>query len=121
MLLRGLLWTVAAVALSVSIVPAHAFALTGSYMGAVTQIAAAAGGYIQPSPVDQTLRALSRYPTAPWNWDTTHIDYELPSDVVTVEGSLARDGTKRANARTVTTADGRRLGAASSGPPSAGQ
>jgi len=42
-------------------------------------------------------------------------------DVVTVEGSLARDGTKRANARTVTTADGRRLGAASSGPPSAGQ
>lgn len=68
------------------LVPAHAFALTGSYMGAVTQIAAAAGGYIQPSPVDQTLRALSRYPTAPWNWDTTHIDYELPSDVVTVEG-----------------------------------
>ena len=42
-------------------------------------------------------------------------------DVVTVEGSLARDGTKRANARTVTTADGRRLGAASSGPPSSGQ
>jgi hypothetical protein len=36
-------------------------------------------------------------------------------DVVTVEGSLARDGTKRANARVVTTADGRRLGAASSG------
>jgi hypothetical protein len=38
-------------------------------------------------------------------------------DVVTVEGSLARDGNRRANARTVTTADGRRLGAASSGPP----
>jgi len=36
-------------------------------------------------------------------------------DVVTVEGSLARDGSKRANARVVTTADGRRLGAASSG------
>ncbi len=36
-------------------------------------------------------------------------------DVVTIEGSLARDGTKRANARVVTTADGRRLGAASSG------
>ncbi|PWU24538.1 MAG: hypothetical protein C5B48_05850 [Candidatus Rokuibacteriota bacterium] len=37
-------------------------------------------------------------------------------DVVTVDGSQARDGTHRANARTVTTADGRRMGAASSGP-----
>jgi len=38
-------------------------------------------------------------------------------DVVTVAGSLARDGSKRANARVVTTADGKTLGAASSGPP----
>lgn len=45
-----------------------------------------------------------------WLRDTMKI-----GDVVTVEGSLARDGTKRANARVVTTADGRRLGAASSG------
>jgi Family of unknown function (DUF6152) len=36
-------------------------------------------------------------------------------DEVTVMGSLARDGSKRANARTVTTADGKTLGAASSG------
>jgi uncharacterized protein DUF6152 len=36
-------------------------------------------------------------------------------DVVTVVGSLARDGAKRANARLVTTADGKTLGAASSG------
>jgi len=36
-------------------------------------------------------------------------------DVVTVNGALARDGSKRANARTVTTADGKTLGAASSG------
>jgi hypothetical protein len=35
-------------------------------------------------------------------------------DEVTVQGSLSRDGSKRANARTVTTADGRKLGAASS-------
>jgi hypothetical protein len=42
-------------------------------------------------------------------------------DVVTVEGSLARNGANRANARTVTTADGRRLGAASSGDPSTQQ
>ena len=42
-------------------------------------------------------------------------------DVVTVEGSQARDGAKRANARTVTTADGKRMGAASSGDPTARQ
>ena len=36
-------------------------------------------------------------------------------DVVTVAGSLAPDGSKRANARLVTTADGKTLGAASSG------
>jgi hypothetical protein len=38
-------------------------------------------------------------------------------DEVTVDGSLARDGSKRANARTVKTADGKTLGAASSGDP----
>lgn len=47
-----------------------------------------------------------------WLRDTMKI-----GDVVTVEGSLARDGSNRANARTVTTADGKTLGAASSGDP----
>ena len=49
-----------------------------------------------------------------WLRDTMKI-----GDEVTVAGSLARDGSKRANARTVTTADGKTLGAASSGdrPP----
>jgi hypothetical protein len=41
-------------------------------------------------------------------------------DEVTVNGSLARDGTNRANARTVTTADGKTLGAASSGERTGG-
>ena len=47
-----------------------------------------------------------------WLRDTMKI-----GDVVTVVGSLARNGTRRANARTVTTADGKTLGAASSGQP----
>jgi uncharacterized protein DUF6152 len=47
-----------------------------------------------------------------WLRDTMKI-----GEVVTVEGSLARDGSKRANARTVTTSDGKTLGAASSGDP----
>jgi uncharacterized protein DUF6152 len=48
-----------------------------------------------------------------WLRDTMKI-----GDVVTVAGALARDGGKRANARTVKTADGKTLGAASSGDPS---
>jgi hypothetical protein len=51
-----------------------------------------------------------------WLRDTMKI-----GDVVTVVGSLARDGAKRANARTVTTADGKTLGAASSGDPTTRQ
>jgi len=51
-----------------------------------------------------------------WLRDTMKV-----GDVVTVEGSLARDGSKRANARLVTTADGKTLGAASSGDPTTRQ
>lgn len=48
--------------------------------------------------------------TQGWLRDTMKV-----GDEVTVQGSLARDGSKRVNARTVTTSDGRKLGAASSG------
>ena len=51
-----------------------------------------------------------------WLRDTMKV-----GDVVTVEGSLARDGSQRANARLVTTADGKTLGAASSGDPTTRQ
>jgi Family of unknown function (DUF6152) len=47
-----------------------------------------------------------------WLRDTMKV-----GDLVTMAGSLARDGARRANARTVTTADGKTLGAASSGDP----
>ena len=49
-----------------------------------------------------------------WLRDTMKV-----GDTVTVAGSLARDGSRRANARLVTTADGKTLGAASSGDPTA--
>src|SRR5215470_4246935 len=51
-----------------------------------------------------------------WLRDTMKV-----GDTVTVEGSLSRDGAKRANARLVTTADGKTLGAASSGDPTTRQ
>ena len=51
-----------------------------------------------------------------WLRDTMKV-----GDIVTVAGALARDGSKRANARVVTTADGKTLGAASSGDPTTRQ
>jgi Family of unknown function (DUF6152) len=41
-----------------------------------------------------------------------------PGDVITVEGSLAKDGTNTANARSVVLSDGTRVFAGSSAPPS---
>jgi len=51
-----------------------------------------------------------------WLRDTMKV-----GDLVTVAGSLARDGSNRANARTVMTTDGRTLGAASSGGDPSGR
>lgn len=45
-----------------------------------------------------------------WLRDTMKI-----GDEVTVQGSLARDGSKKVNARIVTTSEGKKLGGASSG------
>lgn len=60
-------------------VPGGNWQLTGSYMDAITAIAAAAGGYVQPTPASKTLRILPRYPVLPWNWSTVTPDIELPS------------------------------------------
>lgn len=68
------------------LVPAGAWSAQGSRMSALLGIAAAAGGYIQPHPTDQTLRVLHRYPVAPWLWGTLTPDIVLPADVATQEG-----------------------------------
>ena len=67
------------------VVPAGVFAYQGSYIGALNQIAAAAGGYIQPSAVTQTIRVLPRYAATPWTWNSLTPDFELPADVTTRE------------------------------------
>ena len=69
------------------LVPAGVFAHQGSYVGALNKIANAAGAYIQPSPVAQTVRVLPRYKAAPWEWDTITPDFELPADVTTTENT----------------------------------
>jgi hypothetical protein len=69
------------------LVPAGAFGAQGSYIDALNSIVAAAGGYLQPHPVDQEISALLRYPVAPWQWGTVTPDFELPS-AVTVRESI---------------------------------
>lgn len=66
-------------------VPAGVFQHQGSYIEAINAIAKAAGGYVQPSPVAQTLRVLHRYPVVPWEWASVTPDFELPSAVTTRE------------------------------------
>lgn len=70
------------------LVPAGAWNHQGSYMSAVNAIAAAAGAFIQPDPVNQILRVRPRYPVAPWDWygQTVTPDLELPAAIITKEG-----------------------------------
>ena len=67
------------------LVPAGVFSYQGSYIGALNQIAGAAGGYIQPNASNQTIRVLPRYPVAPWTWNSLTPDFELPADITTRE------------------------------------
>ncbi len=68
-------------------IPAGVWSLQGSYMAALTDIATAAGGYVQPHNTDRVLRILPRYPKQPWLWDTLTPDIQLPSQAVEVEGT----------------------------------
>lgn len=68
------------------LVPAGAWSHQGTYLSAITTIAAAAGGYVQPHATLPTLRVLPRYPVAPWDWASVVPDFDLPADVVSVEG-----------------------------------
>ena len=68
------------------LVPAGAWSHQGTYLSAITTIAAAAGGYVQPHATLQTLRILPRYPAPPWEWASVVPDFSLPADVVSVEG-----------------------------------
>ena len=68
-------------------VQAGAWALQGSYIDAINDIAAAAGGYVQPHNTDQVLRILPKYPAAPWAWGDVTPDFEIPAAVAEVEGT----------------------------------
>lgn len=76
------------------LVPGNVWSLQGSYVDALNSIVQSAGGYLQPHAVDKTVKALRRYPTAPWDWGTTAIDVELPADVTTQEGIAWKDNPR---------------------------
>lgn len=67
------------------LVPAGVFSHTGSHITALTAIAGAAGGYLQPHPSLQKLMAIPRYPALPWLWGSVTPDYELPTAVTSRE------------------------------------
>jgi hypothetical protein len=67
-------------------VPGGTWDFQGSYIGAVLDIASAAGAIVQPHATDATLRVMPRYPAAPWHWDTLTPDFVLPAAAVAVEG-----------------------------------
>lgn len=66
-------------------VPAGAWALQGSYIDAITDIAGAVGGYVQPHATAKTLRILPSYPSVPWEWGSVVPDIELPAAAASVE------------------------------------
>lgn len=68
------------------LVPGGVWTHQGTYISALLDIADAAGAYLQPHDTAATLRVLPRYPTAPWDWPSATPDFELPADVVAVEG-----------------------------------
>lgn len=67
-------------------VPGNVWTHQGSYMGALTNIAAAPGAYIQPHPTAQQLFVLPRYPAMPHQWGDLTPDFDIPSAVMTQEG-----------------------------------
>lgn len=69
------------------LVPANAWAMQGSYIDAINDIATAAGGYVQPHATDAVLHILPKYPAAPWDWASLSPDFELPAAVGEIEAT----------------------------------
>jgi hypothetical protein len=67
-------------------IPAGTWTHRGTRQSALAEIAAAAGGYLQPHRTDETWRVLHRYPEAPWDWGSVTPDYEIPAAVAVREG-----------------------------------
>lgn len=67
------------------LVPGNVWAHQGTYMGALRDIADAAGAYLQPHDTDRTLQVRARYPQMPRDWTLDMADIELPAGVAATE------------------------------------
>ncbi len=67
------------------LIPAGTWSHQGSWISAVSDIAAAVGGYVQPHDTAQTLRILPAYPIRSWELAGATPDIELPAGIATVE------------------------------------
>lgn len=67
------------------LVPAGAWNHTGTWIEAITRIAEAGGGYVQPHDTAKTLRILPHYPAMPRDWGDLTPNFVLPEDVCETE------------------------------------
>lgn len=67
------------------LVPAGVWSHQGTPISAAQAIVGAAGGYLQPHPTGEVIRALLRYPVKGWEWSGVTPDIDLPADVVSRE------------------------------------
>lgn len=72
-------------------VPAGAWSYQGTWIGAVGDIAAAVGGYVQPHDTAQTLRILPAWPARAWGLAAAAPDIELPAGIAVVEETAWAD------------------------------
>lgn len=88
------------------LVPGGTWTHQGTHIGAVLDIASAAGAIVQPHRTAKTLRVLPRYPAMPRDWATLTPDFELPADVAQVEGMnwVTKPGYNRAHVAGTTAA-----------------
>ena len=63
-----------------------AWSSTGTYIAQLQTLATSAGGYLQPTTQNQTMRILPYYAVAPWDWPSVVPDLILPDAVVSTEG-----------------------------------
>ncbi|TAN12907.1 MAG: hypothetical protein EPN34_03010 [Burkholderiaceae bacterium] len=66
-------------------IPADTWSHQGTWISAVSDIAAAAGAYVQPHDTAQTLRILPAWPARSWELASATPDLELPAGIATVE------------------------------------
>jgi hypothetical protein len=67
------------------LVPGGVWMHQGTWASALAEIAAAAGGYLQPHDTDPVLRVLPLWPKPWWEWDTLAPDIELPAGISEID------------------------------------